>query len=328
MKKRNWINIGLLVIVLTVGFFIQRNRTYEQTRSEFQLDTIIEVSITSKEKNGESILDSLFALVERYDRELSYHKSDSRLFEINHCKDSLFTMNSDFHKILQIGAKVYEESEGLFDLTIGPLTDIWDIDNEIVPDQAAIDEAKKLVGFDKISFNNSNLIKPSDVKLNFGGIAKGFIIDKMTEFLEQKGIISGIINVGGDISLFGQEKPLRVGIQHPRKERNEIIEVISMKNGAVVTSGDYERFFIKDGKRYHHIVDPVSGYPAAQNLSVTVIASNATIADAYSTAFFLMEPAKALELAEQIDELETIIFYQEADSIKNMSSSGFIKYLN
>lgn len=328
MKKRDWLNLFILLIVLLAGYLLHKSRTYEHKSSWLQLDTYIEVTVVSKEKAWQPVMDSLSTLITSLENELSYHKTDSRLYQINKSVDSLFTISPELHEILEIGQKIYGESEGLFDLTIGPLTDIWDIDNGKIPTQNEILAARNKIGFSKISFTENKLHKPASFKLNLGGIAKGFIIDKLVEFLLARGAISGIINVGGDILLFGQEKPLRIGIQHPRKARNEVIQVIEMTNGAIVTSGDYERYFTKAGKRYHHIIDPLSGFPAARCLSVTVISDKAMIADAYSTALFLLRPEKAIALAEQIENLEAMVYYQEDDVIKHSNTRGFEAYLS
>ena len=327
MKKRDWINLSLLLVVLIAGYLLHRSRTYEHKRSWLQLDTFIEVTVISNERNWDSVMDSLSQLIDRLESEFSYHKTESRLYRINHAQDSVFTITPEFYQILSMSRELHQSSDGLFDLTIGPLTDIWNIDNEVIPDQTEISKAQERIGFEKISFTDTTLNKPVSTKLNLGGIAKGFIIDRMADFLAQKGALSAIINVGGDILLFGQEKSLRIGIQHPRKERNEIIDVIAVQNGAVVTSGDYERYFIQAGKRYHHIIDPFTGFPATQCLSVTVIADNAMTADAYSTAFFLMGPDRTLELAEKLANLEVMVYYMDGNEIAHRSSTGFSKFL-
>jgi FAD:protein FMN transferase len=328
MKKRDYISLSLLVIILIVGYLLHINRTYTHIRTEFQLDTYVELSIISSEKNIDAILDSVFTLIENYDSQFSYYRKDSRLNQINNSNDLEYPLTQEYFEILDLGSKVYQESNGLFDLTVGPLTDIWNIDNKVIPSLEEIEEAKSKVDFSKISFTDEMLMKPDSLKFNLGGIAKGYIIDRIAAFLDRKEIISGIINVGGDILLFGQNKPLSVGIQHPRKERNEIIDVITLKNNAVVTSGDYERYFVQDSIRYHHIINPVTGRPAAENLSVTVVSGSATIADAYSTALFLMNREEAVELANNLEDLEALIYYVENDSIRKLGSRNFSKYLN
>ncbi|KQC10485.1 MAG: hypothetical protein APR54_11945 [Candidatus Cloacimonas sp. SDB] len=327
MRKKDIVNLVLFLVVLAIGYILHINRTYRHTRSEFKLDTIVELDILSRDKNIESLLDSVFLMIDAFDNRFSYYKTDSELYKINHSPLEKFYISPEFYELLKLGNLVYVQSDSLFDLTVGPLTDIWNIESEIIPAQPEIETAKNRIGFYKISFSDTTLLKSEEVKLNLGGIAKGYIIDRIAAFLERKNIISGTINIGGDILLFGQKKPLNIGIQHPRKERNQIIEVLSVANKAVVTSGDYERFYIKDSIRYHHIIDPKTGFPANRNLSVTVIADKAVIADAYSTAFLLMERNRAIALADSIDNLEALIFYEENEEIKKIGSRRIGEYL-
>jgi FAD:protein FMN transferase len=327
MRKKDIVNLVLFLVVLAIGYILHINRTYRHTRSEFKLDTIVELDILSRDKTIESLLDSVFLMIDAFDNQFSYYKTDSELYKINHSPLEKFYISPEFYELLKLGNLVYVQSDSLFDLTVGPFTDIWNIESEIIPAQPEIETAKDRIGFYKISFSDTTLLKSEEVKLNLGGIAKGYIIDRIAAFLERKNIISGTINIGGDILLFGQKKPLNIGIQHPRKERNQIIEVLSVANKAVVTSGDYERFYIKDSIRYHHIIDPKTGFPANRNLSVTVIADKAVIADAYSTAFLLMERNRAIALADSIDNLEALIFYQENEEIKKIGSRRIGEYL-
>ena len=166
------------------------------------------------------------------------------------------------------------------------------------------------------------------MELNLGSLAKGFIIDKAVEYLMDHEIESGFVNAGGDILIFGQKTPLKIGIQHPRSGRSELIGTILLKNNAVVTSGDYERFFIEDGIRYHHILNPKTGYPADKIVSVTVISEKAVLADAYSTALFLLRPDQAIELANTLNEIEVKLFYMEDGILKSLQTKNMKDYMN
>jgi len=327
MKKKDIVNLILFFVVLVIGYILHLNRTYHHTRSEFKLDTIVELDILSRDKNINSLLDSVFLMIDSYDQQFSYYKTDSELFRINHSSMEKFDISPEFYELLELGNLVYVQSDSLFDLTVGSLTDIWNIESAIIPSRQEIETAKERTGFYKLSFSDTTLLKPKEIKLNLGGIAKGYIIDQIARFLKRDNIISSTINIGGDIFLFGQKKPLNIGIQHPRKEKNQIIDILSVTNKAVVTSGDYERFFIEDSIRYHHIIDPKTGFPASRNLSVTVIADKAVLADAYSTAFLLMERKRAIALADKIDNLDALIFFEENGEIKKIGSQNFGKYL-
>jgi len=326
MKRKDIINIVLLFIILLVGYILHINKTYLHTRTEFKLDTVVEIKLTSRIKNIDTLLDSVSQLIDKYDLLLSFHKDESRLRALNLSEKENFNIPFQYFEILKISEQIYLESNSMFDVSIGTLSEIWDIEKEIIPAVEDIQEAKKFIGFNKLAYTETELFKPQGIKLNFGGIAKGYIIDKITEFLDREYIVSGIINIGGDIRLFGQKKPLKIGIQHPRMERNEITGILSVMNKAIVTSGDYERFFIKEGRRYHHIIDPSTGYPSEKNVSVTVIAENAIIADAYSTAIFLMDRENAIELVDSMEDIEALILFFENDELKKLGSKNLDLY--
>jgi len=327
MKKSTLINLILLIILLAAGYLLHINRTYNHNRSEFKLDTVVEINIMTHSKNADALLDSVFLLIDKYDLQFSSYREGSWLYKLNHSDSKEFNITDELFQILTFSEEVYERSNTLFDVTIGNLAEIWDFDKQLIPTMEEIDWAQKNTGFSKIDFSEGILHKPVSLKLNLGGIAKGFIIDRIVDFLYEREVISGIINIGGDIRLFGQNKPLLIGIQHPRKERNELIGKLEASNKAVVTSGDYERYFIENGIRYHHILDPVTGYPAMENLSVTVIADEAVTADAYSTALFLMNNEKGISLVNETTGMEAIIYFLEAGEVKSVRSSGMDQFI-
>jgi len=209
----------------------------------------------------------------------------------------IVTNNKDANEILDYAFKLMEDYENKFSF-YNNKSQIWKFNNSII----------------------------DGMKINLGSLAKGYIVDKVVEYLKQQNVISGFVNAGGDMRIFGRGKPFKIGIQHPRSESNEIIDVINVGNMSVVTSGDYERYFMKDGKRYHHIINPLTGYPSQNAISVTVISETALIADAYSTALFLLEPEQSLKLAEETDELEAVVYFIKDDKIEKLETKGFKKY--
>lgn len=327
MKKKDIINVILLIILLTAGYLLHKSRTYTVNGSQFLLDTIIEITFTSRNPDSNELLDRCFALVDSLDREYSYYREGSVLQGINLSESDTVAISSDMHDMLQIGRDLYLQSDSLYDLSVGTLTDIWDFESARVPLAEEIAQALTFVGYDKIQIRQDSLVRPAGFKLNLGSLAKGYIIDRLCYYLEEQDVLSAIINAGGDIRLFGQKKPLRIGIQHPREEKNEVLKVIRIKEAAIATSGDYERSFFLDGVRYHHLLNPLTGYPARNNVSVTVIASTAVIADAYSTALFLMPSGEAIALADSIPGLEAIIFYESASGLSSVQSAGFTDFL-
>ena len=156
--------------------------------------------------------------------------------------------------------------------------------------------------------------------LNLGGVAKGYIVKKAFEALEKEGVERAIIRAGGDMAVFGADAdtPFIIGIQHPRKKK--LLGEAHVYDGAVSTSGDYERFFMKEGKRYHHILDPKTGWPAKGTRSVTIIAKDHTLADGLSTAVFVLGPEKGMALVESLESVEGVIVDENGVVTR---SSGF-----
>ena len=328
MKKRDLINIIILVAVIAFGAISFKNRTYTFSDTKFLMDTIVDIKITTKNKNVEHIIDAAFELIEEYDNILSFYSEESQLWKFNNSIIKSFPMDEDLLQIYYLSKKLYQNSDSLYDISIGALSELWDFNKLHIPSEDSIKTALENIGFEKLTLEEVHLTKPEGVKVNLGSLAKGFIIDKVVEYLISEDIESGFVNAGGDMHIFGQKKPLQIGIQHPRNNKNELIGVLNIKNKAVVTSGDYERFFELDGKRYHHILNPRTGYPAEGTVSVTVVAPTALFADAYSTALFLMEPQKAIELIDRTDMLEAVIYYFEDSEIKKLESDGIKHYIN
>lgn len=193
----------------------------------------------------------------------------------------------------------YHHSEGSFDITVAPLSILWGFRGGIqrIPSSSEIEKTLQLVGMDKISLQDGTLRIPSGMELDWGGIAKGFGIDLAAEALIEMGIRHGFVNAGGDLYCWGYNpdgRPWQIGIQHPRK--SGLSAVLSLSDVGAATTGDYQRCFIQDGIRYHHVLDPQTGYPSQGKQSVTVVGPEALFCDALSTALFVSDnPARILE---------------------------------
>ncbi len=180
-----------------------------------------------------------------------------------------------------------------------------------------------MVGFDKVFLEDNYLTKPVGMKLNFGAIAKGFIVDKVMQELMEDSVTKILINAGGDLRVYDKKnRKINIGIKHPRGKLSDLIAKIKIENMAVVTSGDYEQFFEIGGKRYHHILSPKTGFPIANVFSVTVIAPNTTIADALSTALFLIPPEEGIELLNNYPNSAAIIYYQKEGTLISLKSKN------
>ncbi|MBE0551519.1 MAG: FAD:protein FMN transferase, partial [Ignavibacterium sp.] len=265
-----------------------------------------------------------FAEVKRIDDLFTTYNEASPVWKINNSADTIIDIESEIFDLIVLCDSITKLSNGSFDVSLDNLTKAWGFytDDPKLPTKAEIDSALLNSGWQKITFLGDNkIIKKGKVGLNFGAIAKGYAVDKAIDVLKKQGIKEALVNAGGEVSVIGND--WIVGIQHPR-EINSIIKKIKLNGYTVATSGDYEQYFEVDGKRYHHILDPKTGYPSAGLQSVTIINKSNAIADALATAVFVMGKEKGMKLIETLDETEVMII----DDKGNISySSGFEKYL-
>jgi len=222
-------------------------------------------------------------------------------------------VSEDVIKMIDLAKKYNKITDGAFDVTIGPLMDLWGFgnDNNYLPSDAEITQKLSLIDSNKIKVNRRGktiLLKDRGMSLDLGGIAKGYATEKAVQILKQHGIKQAIIDAGGNIYVLGKKngkEPWKLGIQDPR-DASKIVGILSLSNKAAVTSGDYQRFFEKNGARYHHILDPSTGKPARNTISVTVVSESPTVADILSTALFVMGPKQGMKLVEELRRIEAV----------------------
>ena len=217
-------------------------------------------------------------------------------------------------EIIKRSIQIAEESDGLFDISIGVLTDLWQIgsDDARVPEESEIIEAVNLIDYEKISIDEENMtvmLEEEGMSLELGGISKGYIGSGIVEIFEENNITTAIINLGGNVVVMGtspsNEDGWNVGVQDPDEVRGEIVGTQRVINAAIVTSGIYERYLEVDGTKYHHIMDPRTGYPLDNEISgVTVFAPTSFDGDSYSTALFLMGIEEGIEFINSKDGFE------------------------
>ncbi|WP_312371631.1 FAD:protein FMN transferase [Lachnoclostridium sp.] len=277
------------------------------SKSSFKLNTV--VSITLYDSQDESIIDEAFQLCDYYENLLSRTKKESEIYQLNEKAHNSYTVSDDTKELLTKGIHYSQLSNGAFDLTLEPLTSLWNFGSseERLPSQDEIKEALTHIGYQYLTLDGNTITFEKDgMGIDLGAIAKGYIADKMKEFLISKGVNSAIINLGGNILCVG-EKPdgsaFKVGIQKPFKDRNETIAVVEIRDLSVVSSGIYERFFTVDGKNYHHILNPATGYPYENDLtSVTIISKESVDGDALSTTCFALGLEKGMKLIESMPD--------------------------
>jgi FAD:protein FMN transferase len=291
-------------------------------RTEFAMSTVVEAKVYAKNrKTGEQAVSAIFEEVARLEAILAKSRSGSEVDQINSGAGlKPVRVSASTFDIIQLGVDVGARTGGAFDVTIAPLVELWGFGtgDTQVPTVEQISEVLRYVDYTKVNMDAGQsqiFLQEKMMKLDLGGIAKGYIVDKAAEKLREMGIISASIDAGGDIRVIGNKMdgtPWRIGIRNPR-DRRQLVAVVSLTNRAIVTSGDYERVFIQDGVRYHHILDPQTGMPARGVISVTVIADDAFTADALSTALFVMGLEKGMALVEELQGIEAIIITEDEE---------------
>ena len=293
--------------------------------SSIKLNTAVQITIYDSQ--DKSLLDDCLALCDKYELVFSRTNEKSELYKLNHRKDTsdkdpnadgqttpypvsgtadTWHISEDLASLLSQGLSITRESDGAFDIAIAPLTSLWDFTAEDpkVPDDAAIQKALPLCSSDGVTIDGQDITLPSDdIQFDVGAIAKGYIADRLKDFLVKKGVNSAIINLGGNVLCIGSKPdgtPFKVGIQKPFADRNETEAVMDITGKSVVSSGIYERCFKQGGKLYHHILNPQTGYPYENGLiSVTIISDQSVDGDALSTTCFALGLEDGLKFAEK-----------------------------
>lgn len=281
------------------------------------------------EENFQKDFEQLFGSV---NQSMSTYIPNSIISKIN--KNEATTIDTHFKKVLEASKLVYRQTEGAFDPTIGAVVNAWDfgpegkIDNL---DSLKIKSLMNFVGLNRVGIVNDQLQKPAITRLDFNAIAKGYGVDVIADFLESKNVTDYIVEIGGEIRTKGinQEKGSEwvVGLETPRFDGEQsILKTIRIKNQALATSGTYRKFKVDSlGNRYAHIIDTKTGYPSKTNLlSISVLAENCTLADAYATAFKGMGVDKVKTFLEQHQELQVFLIFENEDKeLETLALNGF-----
>lgn len=324
-KKRNlWIGI-LFVVVLSV-FIVCYGKMQKPeepiTATAFKLNTVVKVTIYDSQ--DEKILQDALALCDKYEKIFSRTRTDSEIYLLNDGKlpqeDGYYILSEECAELIGKGLYYSELSRGAFDITIEPLSSLWDFTSgeKQIPDPQTLVEAQKHVGYEKVELKGNKIRFQEDgMGLELGAIAKGYIADKIKEFLISEGIESAVIDLGGNVLCIGTRpdgEAFRVGIQKPFADRNETVATAGIRDRSVVSSGIYERYFEKDGKLYHHILNPKSGYPYENGLTaVTILSDESVDGDGLSTVCFALGLEKGLELINSLPDTQAVFITEDGE---------------
>lgn len=283
----------------------------------FYFDTII--SVTIYDRTDDQLLTECMDLADYYEKLLSPNIEESDVWKINHSNGSFVTVNEDTLNLLNTALDYARLSDGLVDPTIGSLSQLWNFGSEnqaIVPRQKLIDDALIHVNYNSIIIkDNQVMLNDPETRIELGFIAKGFIADKIKEFLLSKGVTSALINLGGNVLAIGSRPdgtPFHIGIQKPFDKSGTPALTLELSDISIVSSGNYERYFIKDEKLYHHILSTSTGYPAKSGLSqVTIISPHSVDGDALSTLCFILGYEKAASLLENFPNIRAVFITED-----------------
>ncbi len=319
-RKQITIYIVIATVLLICGGYLisldLRKDNNSATSSKILMGTLVQIAVGTEklsEAEAREVAEKAFLEIERLENILSSYKKESDVSRINSGVKEVL-VSKETMEVLKVALRIAELSGGAFDPSAGPLIKLWNINSDeekTPPTESEIKEGKKNIGYKKITVNEEKgtVSMEKGMRLNLGGVAKGYIVKRALEVLKANDVDWAIIKAGGDMTLYKDPthaEPFTVGVQDPRSKRG-ITGTILIDGGAVASSGDYERFFELEGKRYHHIIDPATGYPALGTMGVTIISSDPTLADAVSTAVFVLGAKKSIKLIERLDKVEGLV---------------------
>lgn len=310
-----------LVIILSLIFITGDKQQVSAEKSFFVLGTIIYLKAFGRK--AEKAIEEAMERLTDIDNKMSAFKDYSEISRINkNAGKSPQSISEDTFYVIKEAIYYSNLLEGTFDPTIRPLVSLWGIGtkNEKIPERSKIDEKLKLVNYRDIIVdvkNTSIKLKKENQSIDVGGIAKGYAADEVKNIFKRYGIKNGLIDLGGNILTLGSktdDSTWNVGIQDPFGNRGEFIGVVSINDKSVVTSGNYERFFMKDGKSFHHILNPKTGYPSESKIvSATIISNKSIQGDGLSTGVYIMGVKKSLKLIESLDGIDAIFITENKE---------------
>ena len=278
------------------------------------------VTVTIYDSKDRDLLTKCMNLCDKYEKVFSRTSADSELYKLNHRKltpvegtGDTYQVSDDLAELISDGLDYSELSKGAFDIAIEPLTSLWDFTTKDpqVPEDSLIQAALPKCDYHNISVDkdkNEITLKTDDTAIELGAIAKGYIADRLKDYLISQNVKSAIINLGGNVLCIGgkpDNSAFKIGIQKPFADRSETIAVMDIRDKSVVSSGIYERCFEQDGILYHHLLNPKTGYPYDNGLiAVTIISDKSVDGDALSTTCFALGLEDGMKLAESLDDVQ------------------------
>ena len=303
-------------------FYSQRQQADPISATAFKLNTV--VTVTVYDSQDQEILDGALALCDEYERIFSRTLEESELYRLNAGElpeeDGGYTLSDPMAELTAAGLYYGELSDGAFDISIAPVSSLWDFTSGegSVPDSGAIAAALELVNYRDVTLEGNALhFAKEGMQLDLGAVAKGYIADRIKDYLLEQGVESAIIDLGGNILCVGSRPggdPFRIGLQRPFASRSETVATVEIMDKSVVSSGIYERYFEEDGVLYHHILNPETGYPYDNGLvSVTIISDESVDGDGLSTSCFALGLEKGMELINSLPDVQAVFITEDGE---------------
>jgi len=321
--QRKKIAAFIIIFIILFVFFLQsavgcaeNNQPGSVSDSRFLLDTLCTITIYAPDSR--ELLERAFELIEHYEALFSISIEGSDIWRINHAGGQAVAVAPETAELLAIGLEYGRLSQGKFDITIGRLSGLWDFTGASgIPNETELSFALSTVDYRQVEIEGNKVALANPyAKIDLGGIAKGFILDRVFEFLRQSGAAGAVIDLGGDVAVLNSRpdgSPWRLGVRAPFSDDFGLLGVIEVQNVAVVTSGVYERRFEEGGVIFHHILDPQTGMPAVSDvISATIVSSSATAADALSSIIILGGSEIAQRLINESPEVTGALLVLES----------------
>lgn len=306
-------NIFLIVMGVVIVFAIMvTNRDLKKPYEHigYALDTQIRIVVYDKDVD-KNIAYNAFTKITEKEKILSNFLENSETSKLN--KDKEIVPAEDLMNVLKKGYEISEKSNGSYDITIYPLTSMWHYKNEYVPGSEEIENAKKKINYKNLIFDEKKIRLINDASVDVSSVAKGYIADEIIKYLKENNVKNALVDAGGNIKVTGSPSKkenvgFMIGIQDPHSNIGIPFAQIEIKDKSIVTSGIYERKFEKNGKTYHHIIDPKTGYPTDNDIvAVSVIGENSIDCDAYATAVMVLGTDDGMKLIKSKEDLKCII---------------------
>jgi thiamine biosynthesis lipoprotein len=334
--KKDAVDLFLLFSVIIGYSGCSTEKSHKRT--EFLMETVVNVTIPHKNsKEADRVMELIFREIKRVEKMASAFDEGSEVYRINKLADKQpVTVSKKLFFVIKKSLEYTKSTEGAFDISIAPIIWLWGFGGEgknKIPSQDKLNRIIPLVDcrYIVLDENKSTIsFRKKGMKIDLGGVVKGYAVDRAIEILLQEGIKDAMVEAGGDLRVIGHPPGRRkwhIGVQHPRHS-DKILTVLKMSNKSVATSGDYENYFFEKEIRYHHLMNPKTGKPSRDCISVTILTGDTLKADILATAVFVLGPEKGIKLIEELPDTEGIIVAETEKGTKIIVSQNLLGKLN